>query len=337
MPADVESALEARGDLPPHVVDGLPMPVVLTRRADDVIVRINQEYTTRYGLTDEDAAARPFRELHWVQEDRDHTLELQASGDLESFEVRIRTADGVCRWAQADVSLFEYRGETVFMTTLHDIGRTRQAEHDLATATAEIHEMARFPEMNPGPVVRLALNGTVLRANAAASAIFGLESLEGECLWDLLPDLDEAVRARVLEEGGPVRQNVQVGDTWLALTLACEAGSQQIFVYGTDISALKTAEQELSERARFPLIEVPPVAVPLPMLDLEPFALAPKLGPLGLQVFELIRVLGEGSDGGEVRRCRTVQAPMWSEVIVLLLPAPERALGVVQIDMPVLR
>ena len=31
-----------------------------------------------------------------------------------------------------------------------------------------------------------------------------------------------------------------------------------------------------------------------------PPALAPKLGPLGLQVFELIRVLGEGSDNGEV-------------------------------------
>ena len=94
MPADVESALEAWGDLPPHVVDGLPMPVVLTRRADDVVVRVNREYTATYGLSDEDAAARPFRELHWVQEDRDHTLELQASGNLESIEVRIRTADG---------------------------------------------------------------------------------------------------------------------------------------------------------------------------------------------------------------------------------------------------
>ena len=260
MPADVESALEARGELPPHVVDGLPMPVVLTRRDDDVVVQVNREYTARYGLSDEDAAARPFRELHWVQEDRDHILELQASGDLESVEVRLRTADGGCRWAQADVSLFEYRGEAVFMTTLHDIGRAREAEHDLATATAEIHEMARFPEMNPGPVVRLALNGTVLRANAAASTIFEVESLEGECLWDLLPDLDEAVRARLLEGGAPVRQNVQVGDTWLALTLACEAGSQQIFVYGTDISALKTAEQELSERARFPLMNPGPVA-----------------------------------------------------------------------------
>ena len=259
MPADVESALEARGDLPPHVVDGLPMPVVLTRRADDVVVRVNREYTATYGLNDEDAAARPFRELHWVREDRDHTLELQASGNLESVEVRMRTADGDCRWAQADVSLFEYRGEAVFMTTLYDIGRTREAEQELADATAEIHEMARFPEMNPGPVVRLALNGTVLRANAAASAIFELESLEGECLWDLLPDLDEAVRARVLEDGAPVHQDVHVGDTWLTRTFAYEAGSQQIFVYGTDISARKAAEQAVAELARFPDMNPGPV------------------------------------------------------------------------------
>ena len=152
MSADAESALEARGDLPPHVVDGLPMPVVLTRRAGDVVVRINRGYTATYGVSDEDAAGRPFRELHWVQADRDQTLELQASGKLDSVEVRIRTADGDCRWAQADVSAFEYRGEAVFMTTLYDIGRTREAERELAVATAEIHEMARFPEMNPGPV-----------------------------------------------------------------------------------------------------------------------------------------------------------------------------------------
>ena len=260
MPADVESALETSGDLPPHVVDGLPIPVVLTRRADDVVVRINREYTALYGLNDEDAAARPFRDLHWVQEDRDKTLELQASGSLESVEVRIRTADGDCRWAQANVAPFEYRGEAVFMTTLYDIGRTREAERELAVATAEIHEMARFPEMNPGPVVRLALNGTVLRANAAASAMFERESLDGECLWDLLPELDEEVRTSVLEGGGTVRQDVHVGDTWLALTLAYEAGSQQIFVYGTDIGARKAAEQELSERARFPQMNPGPVA-----------------------------------------------------------------------------
>ena len=121
-------------------------------------------------------------------------------------------------------------------------------------------EVARFPEMNPGPVVRLALDGTVLGANPAASAIFGLESLDGECLWDLLPTLDEALRTRVLEDGAPVSQDVQVGDTWLSFTLAYEEGSHQIFVYGTDVSARKAAERELSEGARFPEMNPGPVA-----------------------------------------------------------------------------
>ena len=123
-----------------------------------------------------------------------------------------------------------------------------------------LHEMARFPEMNPGPVVRLALNGTVLGANAAASALFERESLDGECLWDLVPELDETVRTSLLEGEGTVNQDVHVGDTWLALTLAYEAGSQQIFVYGTDIGARKAVEQELSERARFPQMNPGPVA-----------------------------------------------------------------------------
>ena len=123
-----------------------------------------------------------------------------------------------------------------------------------------LQEMARFPEMNPGPVARLALNGTVLGANAAAKAIFERESLDGECLWDLVPELDEAVKASLLEGEGTVNQDVHVGDTWLALTLAYEAGSQQIFVYGTDIGDRKAAEQELSERARFPQMNPGPVA-----------------------------------------------------------------------------
>jgi PAS domain S-box-containing protein len=260
MSADPGLTLEASGDLPPHVVDGLPVPVVLTRRPDDVVVRINREYTAAYGLKEEDAAARPFRDLHWVQEDRDKTLESHASGGLESVEVRLRTADGECRWAQADVSLFEYLGEPVFMTTLYDLGRIREAERELAVATTEIREMARFPEMNPGPVVRLAMNGTVLGANAAASAVFERESLEGERLWDLLPDLDEEVRTSLLEGEGTVLKDVHIGDTWLALTLAYEAGSQQIFVYGTNIGARKAAVQELSERARFPQMNPGPVA-----------------------------------------------------------------------------
>ena len=260
MSADIDAALETRGDLPPHVIDSLPMPVVLSRAPDDVVVQVNMEYTAAYGLDEQAGTGRPCRDLHWVAEDRDLTLERHRKGLRESVEVRIRTGAGECRWAQADVSIFEYRGEPVYMTTFYDIGRRKEAELELDTTTASIREMARFPEMNPGPVARLRTDGTILRANAAALEIFALDAHEGLCFWDLVPDLDEAARCRVLDAGAPTRQDVLVGDTWLALTLTYEPASEQIFVYGTDISAQKAAEQELSERARFPQMNPGPVA-----------------------------------------------------------------------------
>ena len=44
----------------------------------------------------------------------------------------------------------------------------------------EIEALARFPEMNPGPVIRLNRDGEVLLANSAARKIFDQKSLLGQ-------------------------------------------------------------------------------------------------------------------------------------------------------------
>jgi len=249
-----------RGDLPPHVVDGLPMPVVITRTADDSVLTVNEEYAAVFGLSGTGAVGKPFRDLHWAPEDRDRVLEAHARGALESVEVRMRTASGACRWAQADVAAFEFQGEPVYLNTLYDIGQLKSAERKLEESMAVLGEMARFPEMNPGPVVRLELDGTILRANEAARQVLGLEVLEGVCLWDLLPGLDEELRDRIAEAEAPVCEEVEVGNVWLALTFAYETDSRHIFVYGTDVTAQRKAERELAERARFPQLNPGPVA-----------------------------------------------------------------------------
>jgi signal transduction histidine kinase len=202
----------------------------------------------------------PFGDIHWAPEDRTLALEHQRGGSVESAEVRIRTADGQCRWAQTDISVFEYLGTPVYLTTLLDVGLKKTAERELEASMAALREMARFPEMNPGPVARLDVAGRVLGANGAARTAFGHEDLEGRCLWDLLPDLTEEVQATVLAEGEPVRMDVHVGASWFALTLRYEPNAEHIFVYGTDISAQKAAEKELEERARFPQMNPGPVA-----------------------------------------------------------------------------
>ena len=120
--------------------------------------------------------------------------------------------------------------------------------------------MARFPDMNPGPVACLTPEGTVLMANVAARRLFGGEALEGECLWNLLPEIDERARDLVLEGKEPVRLEAKVGDVWLNVTLVREPEGKQIFLYGSDITRQKAAEQDVAERARFPELNPGPVA-----------------------------------------------------------------------------
>ncbi len=237
--------MPSRGAVPLSVVDGLPMPVLLTRTADDTVVHVNPEFTAAYGHSNGAATGLDARSLHFHEQDRDKTLAAFVGGVLESVEVRLRSTAGECLWAQADTTRFDLDGvDDVLLTTFYDIGERKKAE-------ALVSEMARFPEMNPGPVIRLDVDGTVRRCNNAAGAIFGAD-LDGKCFWDVCPDFSEEARRRSVEGGDPIHEEVEVGERWLRLTIAHPTDTDQIFVFGTDITSQKAAERELAERARFP-------------------------------------------------------------------------------------
>ena len=133
-----------------------------------------------------------------------------------------------------------------------DIDARKQAE-------ALVDEMAHFPDMNPGPVLRLDMEGTVRRSNVAARDLFGPD-LEGSCFWDVCPSFPEDARGRALAGGELVHEDVTIGDQWFRLTVTHPSDTDQIFIYGTDVSVQKAAEQELAERARFPAMNPGPVA-----------------------------------------------------------------------------
>ena len=237
--------LPSGGPLPGNVLDGLPMPALVTRVSDDAVVRVNPEFTAVYGHETGDVLGRPGRALHFVEADRKVALDAHAHGDHSSIEVRLRSASDECMWAKADVARFELDGiEDVILTTFHDIGERKLAERRL-------HEMARFPDMNPGPVVRLGLDGIVQRGNVAARKLFG-DHVEGECFWDLCPGFSASARERVLKGGETIREDVRLGEIWLRLTVAHVADTEHVFVFGSDVTTEKAAERELAERARFP-------------------------------------------------------------------------------------
>lgn len=257
---EITSRMPSRGDIPSHVVNGLPMPVVVTRLTDDTMVCVNPEFEAAYGYVGSEVSGLDFKRIHFVPEDRDAALAVFAAGRLESVEVRIRNAEGGCCWAQADVSRFDLNGSPVLLTTLYNIGGRKKAEREVAERSAVIEEMARFPEMNPGPVMRLDLDGIIGRANSAARESLGQDSLVGVAFLDMCDALDDDAWGQLLSKGGPLTCEEEFGGKQFSFTLAHERETDHVFVFGADISKLKSAEQELAERARFPAMNPGPVA-----------------------------------------------------------------------------
>ena len=120
----------------------------------------------------------------------------------------------------------------------------------LKAAESTLRELARFPELNPGPVLRLDEKATVLIGNEAARRLFGLADLRGRAWTELCPGVDQVLLDRVREGAETVRHETEVAGRYLLFTHAPGFGGKQVFVYGTDLTELKDAERALQQVER---------------------------------------------------------------------------------------
>jgi signal transduction histidine kinase len=127
-----------------------------------------------------------------------------------------------------------------------DITARRRDERLLAEQAAALAEIARFPEMNPGPVLRMDLDANVLLANAAARGVFGGD-LIGRYWRDLCPGIDEPIWQRVLDASGPVPLEARIGDREYVFAHRHDPVTRLVFVFGADITAQKQAERALRQ------------------------------------------------------------------------------------------
>lgn len=123
---------------------------------------------------------------------------------------------------------------------------------------ARLAELAELPEMNPGPVLRLNGDGEILLANAAAKGLFGA-SIKGQRWIDLDVGLPRGAWEEIREGTESFRFESRVEDAWLSFTYVPSRRTGSVFVFGADITALKEAEQQVAEMARFPDINPGPV------------------------------------------------------------------------------
>lgn len=120
----------------------------------------------------------------------------------------------------------------------------------LKEAERKIAEMARFPEMNPGPVLRLDNDTTILLANRAARELFGDTQLLGRSWLEICPGLSPERWREITAAVSPVDHETQVSGRSILFTHTPEESGDHVFVYGADLTQLKSAERVIRQSER---------------------------------------------------------------------------------------
>ena len=148
--------------------------------------------------------------------------------------------------------LFTYvpsQSEHVIFVYGADITARRRDEGLLAEQAATLAEVARFPEMNPGPVLRMDTSGKVLMANAAARNVFGA-ALLGRSWLELCPPIGSQAWADALASPEVLFLEAQIGDRYYVFAHRFDPRTQLMFVFGADVTAQKLAERALRQSER---------------------------------------------------------------------------------------
>jgi class 3 adenylate cyclase len=149
------------------------------------------------------------------------------------------------------------RTYAVWPVRIGDLGFTNLYGRDVTAERA----IAKFPDENPNPVLRVDRAGRLLYANPASAALvagLGLR-LGGHVPTDLRDEL-----LRVVDLDGSQSIEVDAGERAFALTAVEVPGFAFINVYGTEITALRERERLAMENERLLLNILPaPVAARL--------------------------------------------------------------------------
>lgn len=114
-----------------------------------------------------------------------------------------------------------------------------------AQATA-LEAMARFPDMNPGPVLRANMDGQVLLANRVASEVFG-RALTGSRWPDVCPGLNDASWRRIAASARTVAVEARMGERDYVFTHRHDPVTKLVFIFGADVTELKETQRALRQ------------------------------------------------------------------------------------------
>jgi PAS domain S-box-containing protein len=130
-------------------------------------------------------------------------------------------------------------GETYINLYGREITEERRAQQ-------QTRDVAKFPEENPNPVLRVGAAGEVLFANAAARKLSGL-LVDGDLTQELGPAVGGAFAARQNQEA-----EFASGERLFVFALTPVSGEAYVNLYGREVTEERRSQQKTRDMAKFP-------------------------------------------------------------------------------------
>jgi PAS domain S-box-containing protein len=175
--------------------------------------------------------------------------EIRKTGKSSTYEVPLITRQGKKKYIQATVSpRFSEDGTyTGAFGVVLDITERKRTEK-LVT------EMALFAEMNPAPILRTDLDGTISLANRAANELFKVHHLIGHSWFVLCPAVDRKDFDQLLHREHTLQHEYRIGERDFLFTYLSNLDYGLVHIYGTDITDLKQLEAQLFQSQKMEAI-----------------------------------------------------------------------------------
>ena len=168
------------------------------------------------------------------------TLQDQAAPKGNLWSLRFLHEDGSWRWLEAINSrIVDESGAAGIVVNARDI-----TDRERASRTA--NELALFPKLNPGPILRFVESGKVNTYNPAAERVWSKNDLESGSMASLIPDLGAIDIGQFIQDGAEATRETQVDGTTYQIALVGVPDLRICVAFATDITERKRAEEALA-------------------------------------------------------------------------------------------
>ncbi|MGD0283886.1 MAG: ATP-binding protein, partial [Dissulfurispiraceae bacterium] len=222
-----------------NIMQSSPMAIAATD-LNFVIKYYNPVAEKFFGHTADEVVGRAVPHIHEklkVDPSRfERAIEIVKQGKIYLYNVEVKTESGV-RFLESRVSgILDDGGKLIgFVLMSSDVTDKIKAEEKIKT-------LAKFPDENPYPVLRISLEGVLSYSNKASAPLLDLWGCSSS---GTVPEHLRQLISQILESGDEREIELAVDERFFSLIIVPVADEGYVNMYGRDVSLKKQMEEKL--------------------------------------------------------------------------------------------